>query len=97
MRNEIIKIVFETIQELNEDLENENLKNPTEETKLYGINGNLKSIDLVTLVSDIETKISEKFNKEIILADEKAMSQERSPFLSVKSLADYIEKLLNEG
>ena len=43
------------------------------------------------------TKISEKFNKEIILADEKAMSQERSPFLSVKSLADYIEKLLNEG
>lgn len=97
MREKILNIIFSAIKELNEQLENENLKNPTEETKLYGINGNLKSIDLVTLIADIESKISENLGKEIILADERAMSQERSPFLSVKTLADYIEKLLAEG
>ncbi|BEJ61171.1 hypothetical protein B10172_11930 [Campylobacter jejuni] len=33
-----------------------------------------------------------KFNKEIILADEKMMSSRNSPFKDVKTLTEFIEK-----
>ena len=39
-------------------------------------------------------KLSERLGKDIILADERAMSQARSPFRRVSSLVDYIEVLL---
>jgi acyl carrier protein len=96
MKEKIINIVIDLLKELNEELENEALENPTKDTKLYGINGVLDSLALVTLITDLEEKISEEFNKNITLADEKAMSQRNSPFRSVESLTNYISKLLEE-
>ena len=56
--------------------------------------GVLDSLALVSLVSDLEELLSQKFGKEIILADEKMMSVKNSPFKDVKSLAAYIHKTL---
>ncbi|EDP75575.1 hypothetical protein [Hydrogenivirga sp. 128-5-R1-1] len=96
MRKQLITIIIESLKELNEDLEKKELKNPTSETKLYGAGGVLDSLALVTLITDLEEKVSEEFGKSITLADERAMSQRRSPFRDVKSLAEYIETLLKE-
>ncbi len=96
MQLKIENLVIESLKELNEELENEALESPTKETKLYGIDGVLDSLALVTLITDLEEKISDEFDKDITLADEKAMSQRNSPFRSVESLTNYISKLLEE-
>ena len=96
MQQKIEKIIIEVLNEINEELENENLNNPTSETKLYGGSGALDSLALVSLITDLEEKISDEFEKDIILADEKAMSQRTSPFRSVETLTNYIQKLLEE-
>lgn len=96
MKNKIEQIIIEILTELNEELEKQPLNNPTRDTKLYGENGSLDSLALVTLITDLEAKISEEFDSEIIIADEKAMSQTTSPFRSIGTLAVYIEGLLEE-
>ncbi len=64
---------------------------------LYGAGGTLDSISLVSLVVNIEQKIEDEFEIGIILANEKAMSQRNSPFLTVGSLAHYATTLIEEA
>lgn len=96
MLEKIENIIVDAVNELNEELEKESLNNPTKDTKLFGIDGALDSLSLVYLITDLEEKISHEFDKYIVLADEKAMSQKTSPFRSVKTLSNYIEQLLSE-
>ena len=94
MKDKIEKIIIEILVELNEELENSSLENPSSKTKLYGANGGLDSLALVSFITDLEEKISDEFDKEIVLADEKAMSAKTSPFRNVESLTLYIKSLL---
>ncbi|RBQ32738.1 hypothetical protein CRU92_03210 [Arcobacter sp. FW59] len=94
MQKQIEQIIIETLKELNEELENELFINPTSKTKLYGGTGALDSLALVSFITDLEDKISDKFEKNIILADEKAMSAKTSPFRNVETLTLYIKDLL---
>lgn len=96
MNDKIEHIIYEILKELNEELENENLNNITKETKLYGGSGALDSLALVSFITDLEERISDEFEKDIVLADEKAMSQRTSPFRDVETLTNYIQKLLEE-
>ena len=57
----------------------------------------LDSMGLVTLIVDVEQRLEEEYDEVVVLADERAMSQKRSPFLSVGSLADYICQLVEES
>ena len=95
MIKKIGQIICETLVELNEELENENFEKPTNKTKLYGTNG-MDSLALVSFITDLEERISDEFEKDIVLADEKAMSAKTSPFRSVESLNLYIKSLLEE-
>ena len=94
MKEKIEKIIIGTLLELNEELENPSLQNPDSKTKLYGTSDGLDSLALVSFITDLEEKISDDFDKEIILADEKAMSAKTSPFRTVESLTLYIQSLL---
>ena len=94
MQDKSEKIIIETLVELNEELDNSSLENPDSKTKLYGANGGLDSLALVSFITDLEEKISDEFDKEIVLADEKAMSAKTSPFRNVESLTLYIKSLL---
>lgn len=96
MQEKIEKIIIETLKELNEELENLAFENPTSKTKLYGSSNALDSLALVSFITDLEEKISEEFEKEIILADEKAMSAKTSPFRNIESLTLYIKALLEK-
>lgn len=89
---------MESLKEVNATLEDSGpeLEKPTVDTQIFGDQGHLDSLGLVTLISIIESKISDEFNKEIVIASEKAMSQKSSPFKSVQSLADYVEEVLKE-
>ncbi len=94
MEARIEKIIIETLKELNEELENEAFLNPNSKTKLYGGNGAMDSLALVSFIADLEDKVSDEFEKDIVLADEKAMSVKTSPFRNVESLSSYIKELL---
>ena len=67
-----------------------------ETTILMGAEGLLDSIDLVNLVVSVEQYIEDTHNLTITIADEKAMSQNRSPFKTIGNLARYVEILIDE-
>ena len=79
----------------NIDLENFP-KNPTADHNIYGSEGLLDSMGLVNLVVALEERIQDEYDVPITIADERAMSQNNSPFRTVGSLAEYIEDLLLE-
>lgn len=96
MKENLSNIIIESIKDLNEELQSPDLETLSLETHLYGKMGTLDSIALVRLLVDVECKVSDEFDTTIVLTDERAISQRRSPFRTVKSLTEYIEKLLQE-
>lgn len=56
---------------------------------LFGENGLLDSMALVSLVVSVEQLIEEKYGTPVALADEKALSQRSSPYRTIGSLAAY--------
>jgi len=88
MRDDIIKLIIDTANELGED-EIGIDGDLTEDTVLFGKDGALDSMGLVTLIVAVEQAIEDRYDASAGLADEKAMSQARSPYRSVASLADY--------
>ena len=85
-----------SIEEFNRQLENEDQLEKSTDTVLFGENGKLDSLGLINLVVAVEQNIEDEFDVTITLADERAMSQETSPFRTVGTLTDYIEMLLGE-
>lgn len=89
MKDKIQNIIFEALENLSDELENNELKTPTLQTKIYGIDGNLDSLALVSFIADLEEMLSE-IGIDIVLADEKTMSARNSPFKDVATLTSYI-------
>lgn len=94
-KEDILNLVKNAAKELGSENGNNALVNADRITPLYGPGGNLDSLGLVRLITDIEERVSDKFGKDIVIASEKAMSQRNSPFLTVGSLTDFIIELLN--
>lgn len=67
------------------------------QTQLIGASAVLDSLGLVQLILEVEQRLADAHDVQVTLADERAMSQQRSPFRTVTSLADYIEGLVNEA
>ncbi|MCX2683647.1 hypothetical protein OQH60_07315 [Campylobacter sp. MIT 21-1685] len=93
MQKQIEKLIFEALKNVGDELENENLKNPNLETKIYGTGGELDSLSLVSFIADLEQMLS-SLGIDIVLADERTMSARNSPFKDVATLTQYI---LNRG
>lgn len=61
-----------------------------EHTHLFGAQGFLDSLKLVNVVLDAEQQVNDTYSLAISLADDRSVSQERSPFRTIGSLTDYI-------
>jgi hypothetical protein len=96
-RNDIAKIVFETLRSLGEDLDIDALRAADEQTRLFGIKNALDSINLVNFIADVEERISDEFEIEIVLANQNAVSRTHSPFRKTSSCIDYIMELITEN
>ena len=66
------------------------------DTRLIGSSSIFDSIELVTFIVDVEQHLDEKFNMQIQLASDRAMSRRTSPFISIRTLTDYIFEIVNE-
>ncbi len=91
-----LKLIYEVIDELNLELEENALLEKSVDAKIFGQGSVLDSMGLINFITLIEEKIEEETGKFISIADERAMSLESSPFQSVGSLKDYIDSLLSE-
>ncbi|MCH2036172.1 MAG: hypothetical protein MK120_04400 [Puniceicoccaceae bacterium] len=91
-RIEIEALVLKSVRQLAEDFEITALENPTLNSPLYGESGALDSMALVNLIADIEEAVAESYKANIVLADDKAMSAQRSPFRNVDSLINTLSE-----
>jgi hypothetical protein len=66
-----------------------------ENPRIFGAGAPLDSLGLVNFLADLEYRLAEEFDREIVLASEQAMSRTRSPFRDVDALSEYILELLN--
>jgi len=88
----IQELIYEALETLN-DLRPPDQHIPQQpDTVLFGREGVLDSLSLVSLIVDIEQRLAEMSAHPISLSSEKAMSAMNSPFRTVSSLVDYIEK-----
>lgn len=95
-RSQLIELIQTVVEDYLASSQEEASKELGEETRLFGRAGLLDSLGLVSVVLDIEQELSEARGIELSLADDRAMSQERSPFRSIGTLADYALSLMNE-
>ena len=93
--NKILDLVIKTTEMICEEHEIEIIDDINEDTPLFG--EILDSMGIVFLVTDLESVISEELNVYISLADERAMSQRTSPYRTVKTLAKYVQALVEEA
>lgn len=64
-------------------------------TVLFGAPGALfDSLGLVTLVAEVEARVADATGRDVILADERAMSRSRSPFRTVDTLVEHTAAVL---
>lgn len=96
-KKKVIELIFSAVGEINKRLPENGQIEQSIKTVLFGENGKLDSLGLVNLIVAIEQNIEDEFEQSIIIADERAMSQKRSPFRTIDSLADYIDILMQEN
>jgi acyl carrier protein len=94
-REKISELVFNCIKKYQEEYEQIIDIAEGEQTRLFGGNGQLDSLGLVSLVVSIEEEIETELGVAIVLADEKAMSRRTSPFSRIGNLIDYIDELVS--
>jgi hypothetical protein len=95
-RQVLVDLIINKVKEINPPALAASGTEPNADTRLFGKQGMFDSIGLVSLIVEIEQGVSDLTGKAVTLADDRAMSQNHSPFRSVGTLADYTLTLVNE-
>jgi acyl carrier protein len=97
MTDVAFQLVKTAVQELAVELGYDNLRDVAPATELFGGADGIDSLTLVRLVAEIERSAEAKFRRNVVLADEQAMSRRRSPFRTVGTLAELLRERLGPG
>lgn len=95
-KEELHPLLFEAVDELNEQLGDEGNLTHDLDAKLIGEGGRLDSLGLVNLIVAVEQRVQDQYDVALTLADERAFSQKHSPFRTLGALAEYVHQLLAE-
>jgi acyl carrier protein len=96
MQGRILEAIYNAIEQVNRDNPDGAPVRKDLATALYGSASDLDSLGLINLVVAVEQQIEQDFHVAITLADDRALSQQTSPFSTVQTLADYVAVLLDE-
>jgi len=96
MHEEITRMLFGVLDELNQLRPAEEHLEKNLATPLAGDSGRLDSAGLINLIVVTEQKTAEELGMPILLTDDRTMSQVKQVFRTLGTLADYIQLLLNE-
>ena len=92
----VLELMQRAVDELNEQRPPDAQISKTPDTVLFGKGGQLDSLGLVNLTVAIEERLADDLEIDVTIADEKAMSQSRSPFRTLDALADYVLSLVSD-
>ena len=95
-RDKILQSIYDAIDEVNEQLPEDQILKKSPDTVLLGKTGKLESIDLVNILVATEENVEEAFGVPISITDERAVSEENSPFTTIETLCNFISNLLAE-
>lgn len=96
MHEKIDALLLAALRDLGEELGRPELATAGPELRLFGASSPLDSMALVSLIADVEGRVAAELGRNVVLADERAMSQARSPFRTVASLREHIATRLGE-
>ena len=85
----IRSIVLDSLMEVNKGLEDAKFKNVVDQTLIFD---NLDSMGVLDLIIEIESKLQQGFGKFIQIADDTIMDEVKTPFKTLSSLIDFVEK-----
>lgn len=88
--DDVKNILFEVVDEINDESAPDRKLAKSLDTVLLGRQGKLDSMGLVRFIVATEQKLTEQVGVPLSLTDEKAFSQEHSPFQTVGTLLDFI-------
>jgi acyl carrier protein len=95
-KDDVVHQIYVAIGRANELREPGQHLSCSEETLLYGAGGGLDSLNLVSLILDVEEAVNAETGGQLVLADERAMAMKRNPFRDVRTFADYVMARLQE-
>ncbi len=93
---EIARMLFNVIDELNEFRPAEEHLEKNLAAPLTGDSGRLDSAGLINLIVLTEQKTAEELGRSILLTDDRTLSQVKEVFATLGTLAEYIQRLLSE-
>lgn len=96
-RESIITLILTTLRDFGREQGREDWLTADEDTRLWGAKSGIDSMTLVTLIAELEQRFRDEVGTDLVLADERAMSAQRSPFRRVGTLADWISELMVAG
>lgn len=89
-----LEIIYQAINQVNEQNDNVDKIEKSPETALLGAGSTVDSLTLVNLVVAIEQLVFDRSSKSITLVDESVFSSPENPLSTVGSLAKYLDKLM---
>lgn len=87
-------IIFRALNALNQERGADEQIEVSAETPLFGPDAQLNSLELVSVMVDIETMVAEELDQPVSLTDDAAMERDPVPFVKVSTLKNYIHELL---
>ena len=97
MTNEkVSEAIYKAVDAFNEQSGKNHQLKKSPATILFGKGGQLDSLALVSLIIEVEEKVLDELGVSITLADERALSQKNSPFLTLQTLTEYVSLLIHE-
>ena len=94
IKDKIISIIFNTIDEHNLINNEELMLAKSLETELLGKNSNLDSLGFINLLVSIESEVQKQINDKIRVIDEDLFLLEDGPYQRVGTLSEYISSKL---
>ena len=94
--DKVVAAINSAIDDLNEVLAPDERLAKSAEVALIGQDARLDSLGLVNLIVLVEEKIQQQFGIGITLVDERAMSQSKSPFRTLGTLAEFVQEQLTD-
>lgn len=97
-RSEIVDVVLSALRsQLELDGGDVDPATADESSVLLGSEALVDSLGLVNVIIEVEQVLLDEHDLSVTIVDEKAMSEARSPFRTVGTLADHVVQALGQG
>lgn len=96
MNQKVVECIYAAVDEANDERDGKPPIDKSPRTPIHGDASGLDSLGLINFVVAVEENVEAAFGTPIMLADDRALSQDPSPFDSIEALTGYVEQLLRE-